>query len=476
MTADKSEGARPGGSGLNFSLPSSAGQRGGARRGALVAIGVLIIVLQVALLAAVLVKDNGEDASTRSPAELESLKKLALRLEDRGLPERAARAWLDYIEAADLAPAERAQKLAHAAEQYVAAKRYEDAIVLYFRADQLGPSEEVTAAINRGVRECFTRLGKHADLYYELAERTSLGSEDVPDGSAIVAEIGPRKITLSQFERMLDDEIRKATESMPEPQAKQYAEYLRKQYASPEAKQQKLGEIVGREVLAREAKERKVDQSESFKQKLAEFADQLMVREVIEAETAKINLSDNDCKLYYEANASKYKEPAKAKISRILLDDEQAARDLLATLKTAEDFAAAAKEKSKDGATKEKGGEIAAEVRPGQWVPGIGRNQKLNDAIFASKAGAVLDEVYKSDDGFNLVLVREKTAERQKAFDEVKEQVRREYEDQKRREVIDALVQSLFEKHKVTLHPGVLAPATPRQNAAHGKNDQKDDE
>jgi len=457
MTAENNDGGRPRGSNLDFSLPAAAVHRGG--HGAIAMLSVAIIVLLGVVLILV-VRGGGSPAGGGSAVDAESLKKLALRLEDRGLHESAARAWMDYIDAADLPDAERAQKLAHAGGQYLAAGDYEEAVVLYFRADQLGPAEEVKAAINKGVRECFTRLGKHADLYRELVERTSLGSTQVPDGSTIVAEIGPEKITLQQFERMLDDEIRKTMENVPPAQAKQYSDYLRRQYESVEAKQQKLGEIVGREVLAREAKERQVDQTAEFKGKLAEIADQLMIRDVVEAETAKVNLSDNDCKMYYDANAAKYREQAKAKISRILLADEEAAKELLATLKTAEDFAAAAKEKSTDAASRENSGEMEGEVRPGQWVPAMGNNQKLNDAIFASKAGAVLDEVYKSDDGFNLVLVREKLPERQKEFDEVKEEVRREYEQEKQREVVDALVQSLFEKHNVTLRPNALAPAS----------------
>lgn len=457
-------GAAPGkGPDLNFSLPeyTSGAQRG---HGLMVGLGFVILLLVAAQLGMGLLSGGSAPERPAKPAAaVEAMKKLALRLEARGLPEQAARAWADYVETADIDPSEKGQKLAHAAGQMQNAGKYEEAIVFYFRADQLDPPEQLKLSINRGIQECFTRLGKYSDLFYELKDRTSLGSEKVEDGSTIVAEIGPEKITLREFERELEAEIKKRAGAMGGPQTEQYEQYLRQQFASTEAKQRMLGEIITRQVVVREARERQIDKNEAFKKKLAEIADQLAAQEVVQAELDRINLSENDYKLFYGANRDRYKEDPKAKISRILLDDEKAAEELLKTLKSADDFAKAdgfakaAKEKSLDAKTRENGGEVDGEVRPGQWVAAIGQNEELNKAIFSAQPGAILDKLFKTDDGFNIVMVRQKTPERRKTYDEVADQVKREYDEQKQQEVTSAFIRSLFDKHKVTLYPGVLA-------------------
>jgi len=475
--SDNSERNAGPGSGLNFSLPDyGSSKRDGAPYGLLVGLSILIVILLVAVMVVLVSRGSAAQHHPARAADTECLKKLALRLGERGLPEQAARAWVDYVTAAGLAEREKAQKLTLAATEMQKAGKYQDAIALYFRADQLGPGKETKAAINRGVHECFSRLGKYSDLYYEVKDRTSLGSEEVDEGGKVVAEIGPQKITLREFERKLDDEIKKMTAGMEGERAREYTSYLREQLATPQAKRRKLAEIIGREVLVREAEERKIDQTEKFKKGLAELAEQLEAHELVQSELAKINLSEGDYKLYYDANKSKYKEPAKAKISRILLGDEKEAEELLKTLKSTDDFAKAAKEKSQDDKTKDKGGEIQSQVRPGQWVAGIGRSEELNEALFAAEPGAILDKPFKVDDSFNLLLVREKTPERQKAYDEVAKEVKAHYDTQKRQETTDALIQSLFEKHKVTLHPGVIAAQAPEKGKEGDADTARDDE
>ena len=470
------KGTQPEGKGmnLNLSLPSYGGERRG--NGLLVGLSVVCVVLLAALMVLQLASRGKavHEQAAKPAAVVDDLKNLALRLEKRSLPEKAARTWLEYIEAAGLAPSEKAQKLEHAAELLQQAGKYDDAIVAYFKADDLKPGPELQPAIDKGLNECFTRLGKYTDAYYESKERTAIGADKVDEGSKVVAEVGPKKVTLQEFERMLDDEMQKIISSVPPEQAEQYRKYYREQFTKPDAKQRKLSEMFSREALTREGREQKVDQSPEFKARIAEIAEQVLAQQVIKNEIGKIKLTDSDYKMFYEARKPQYKEPEKAKISRILMADEKAAQELLATLKTADDFAKAAKEKSTDAKTKDNGGEIDGEVRTGTYVQDVGSSKELNNAIFATKAGDIIDKPYKTSDGFNLVLVREKVAEREKPYDEVKDQVKQDYDRQKQEEVSQAYVESLFKKYNINLYPGVIAgeekpaaeqpPAAPQPN------------
>lgn len=463
----------PQGMNLNLSLPDYGGERRGGT-GLLVGLSIVCVVLLAALI--VIQLTSGGKAVREQPqkpaAAVDGLKNLALRLEKRGLQEKAARTWLEYADAAGLAPGEKAQKLGHAAELFQQAGRYEDAIVAYFKADDLKPGQDLQPAIDKGLNECFSRLGKYSDLYYELKDRTAIGADKVDEGSKVVAEIGPKKVTLQEFERMLDDEMQKVISSVPPEQAEQYKKYYREQYSKPDAKQRKLSEMFSREALTREGREQKADQSPEFKARIAEIAEQVLAQHVMKSEVDKIKLTDSDYKIFYDARKGQYKDPETAKISRILLDDEKAAQELLGTLKTADDFAKAAKEKSTDSKTKDKGGEVEGEVRAGAYVQGIGSDKELNDAIFATKAGGIIDKPFKTSDGFNLVAVREKAAEREKPYDEVKDQVKQDYDRQKQEEVSQAYIESLFKKYNINLYPGVIAgeekaaPAPQPANAA----------
>jgi len=449
---------------LNLTVPNYTGKpRGGI--GLLVGLSIVIVVLLVAVI--IMQAVSPRTTAPRQPREraipVDETKKLALRLENRGLAGKAGETWLAYVDAASLPADEKAQKLAHAAELIQQAGKYEDAIVAWFRADELKPGKDLQPAIDKGISECFTRLGKFADLYYELHERTALGADKVDEGAKVVAEIGPKKVTVQEFERMLDDELQKMLASAPPAQVEQYRKYYREQFTTAEAKQRKLSEMFSREVLTREGRERKVDQSPDFRAKVADVADRILAQEVMQGEIAKIALSDNDYQIFYDARKATYKDPEKAKISRILLADEKAAQDLLATLKTPNDFAKAAKEQSKDDKTKDKGGEIDGEVRPGQYVPVLGSNKDLNDAIFATKAGGIIDKPFKTSDGCSLVLVREKAPGREKPYDEVKDQVKQDYDRQKQEEVGQQFIETLFKKYQVTLYPGVLGGEEPKK-------------
>jgi len=166
----------------------------------------------------------------------------------------------------------------------------------------------------------------------------------------------------------------------------------------------------------------------------------------------KINITETDLQTYYQANQDRYIEPAKASISHILVKYQQQADDLIERIKNGEDFAELAKEFSIDQDTKDNAGIIDTDVRKGSYIPFIGEFPELNDKVFSAKAGDVLSEPFKTEKGWEIIRVREKYPERQKSFNEVRQQVITALLGQKRQDVQTDLIEQMMNKYNVIIH------------------------
>jgi peptidyl-prolyl cis-trans isomerase C len=137
--------------------------------------------------------------------------------------------------------------------------------------------------------------------------------------------------------------------------------------------------------------------------------------------------TDEDAKKYYEENVEKYKQKEQIKASHILFKVEKDTSDKDKKAKLAEakkvlaeakksgvDFGELAKKYS-EGPTKDRAGDLGTFSR-GRMV------KQFEDAAFAAKAGDVIGPV-ETQFGYHVIKVYEKTAEKQRTFDEVKESI-----------------------------------------------------
>lgn len=109
------------------------------------------------------------------------------------------------------------------------------------------------------------------------------------------------------------------------------------------------------------------------------------------------------------------------KVSHILVGDEKTAKEVKDKLNNGEDFAALAKEYSEDTGSKEQGGEVP-NFAPGKTV------KEFEDAAYKLDAGQVSDPI-KSSLGYHIIKVTDK--KELKPFDEVKDQIRKDLEQQR---------------------------------------------
>ncbi|UCF43282.1 MAG: peptidyl-prolyl cis-trans isomerase [Planctomycetota bacterium] len=444
---------------LDFSLPEKK-QKSSALSKILVALALVLVGLMLANLLTALRSQGPVREAEVHGLSAEQTRQLASKLAQRSLYTRAAKVWQDYLSGRNLGDVERAKVLFEIGTLLEKANHFDEAIEYYYRSETVAKLGELEPQINSHIKDCFEKLGKFSALRYELMDRTSLEGAGQAGGK-ILAEIGSEKITEADLDAIIEDNIDNQLEPMAEfmwaEQLNEQKKEMLKRYRDPEVRGQFLQGWLAQEILYRQALEEGLGEEAEVKKLLGDLARGVLSQRVMNRQlVAKINITETDVQTYYEANRDKYVEPAKARISHILVDDEARANELMGRIKDGEDFNELAKEFSMDESTRENGGKIDAEVSKGPYVPTIGESKEINEKIFSADAPSVLDEAVETEKGWEIVKVDEVTAERQKSFDEVRQQVMTTLVSRKRQDVQREYIEQMMDKYNVIVHTSVL--------------------
>ena len=444
---------------LNFSLPEKK-QKTSAVNWILIVLLLILIGLTVVNLTSKPANRGQNHDIAGSTFSAEQTKQLAAKLAQRNLYQRAAKVWEDYLAAGQLTDAERARTLFQIGTLLEKANLYDQAIEYFYRSEVTAELNELKPQISAHIKDCFEKLGKFSALRYEMMDRTSLETAP-PAGAKVVAEIGAEKITEADLDAAIESDIENQLAPMaPFLTTEQLNEQKKRiidQYKNPQAKQQYLQSWLAQEVLYRQALEDELAKKPEAKKLINQLTRGALSQLLMNNELAsKIHITETDLQTFYSANKDSYVEPAKAKISHILVDDEQQAEELIGRIKDGEDFSELAKQLTKDEDTKQDGGKIDSEVQKGSFVPGIGDYGELNEKIFSANAPRVLDEPFKTEKGFEIIKVETTTPERQKSLDEVRQQVMSTLANQKRQDVQRDYIEQVMDKYNVIVHTSVL--------------------
>jgi peptidyl-prolyl cis-trans isomerase C len=256
--------------------------------------------------------------------------------------------------------------------------------------------------------------------------------EEAVKSGKVVAEVGSEKITLEEVDSMIGN--------VP----KQY------QAQALANKDKLLDNIINQKLLYGEALKQNLKEDPAVKKQIEEATKEILIRDYLKREIEqKAVVSDADAQAYYDGNKDKFMEPEKVKVSHILVDAEAEAKDILVSLNGGADFAALAKEKSKCP-SKDKGGDLGL-LAKGQTVP------EFEQAAFALQPGQ-LSEVVKTQFGYHIIKVTEKQPEKERSFDEAKDQIKQTLLSQKQKEQFDFLLNELKNKNRVVIYKDVLMP------------------
>jgi parvulin-like peptidyl-prolyl isomerase len=167
----------------------------------------------------------------------------------------------------------------------------------------------------------------------------------------------------------------------------------------------------------------------------------MMIQSVFsDAVTAKAKVSDEEAKNYYEKNAARFQQPEGVKLRLISAKDEKKARDILAMLKSGDDFGEIAYNMSEDS-YREKSGDIGY-MHKGRMLP------EIEDVAFKLKIGETSD-VIKAENSWLIIKLEDKKPEHQMSFEEVRDKLKKDLEKERTKELNDKWIAALRAKAKI---------------------------
>jgi len=174
-----------------------------------------------------------------------------------------------------------------------------------------------------------------------------------------------------------------------------------------------LSFLIDMKIVSKAAEDKKIENSEDFKKRLAFTRSRLLMDSLLASE-GKAATTDEAMKKVYEDAAKQISGEQEVHARHILVETEDEAKAVEDELKKGADFAELAKKKSKDPGASD-GGDLGFFTKD-QMVP------EFSAVAFALEPGKISDPV-KSQFGWHVIKVEEKRSRKAPEFDQVKSQI-----------------------------------------------------
>lgn len=166
-------------------------------------------------------------------------------------------------------------------------------------------------------------------------------------------------------------------------------------------------------LIAKAAEQKQIADTDEFKRRLAYMRNKLLMEIYLEKES-KSAATEAALRTVYEEASKAASAEKEVRARHILVENENEAKDILAQLKKGADFAALAKEKSKDPGSAE-GGDLGYFTKD-QMVP------EFADVAFKLEKGQLSDPV-KTQFGWHVIKLEDKRDRQVPPFEQVKDQL-----------------------------------------------------
>jgi len=206
---------------------------------------------------------------------------------------------------------------------------------------------------------------------------------------------------------------------------------------TPELQGQLKDEVIAREVFMQEAQKRGLDATDDFKAQLELARQTLLIRELFADYQKNNTVSDEEIKSEYDkfvaANGGK-----EYHARHILVEKEDDAKAIIASLKKGAKFEDIAKKQSKDPGSGANGGDL-------DWANAASYVPEFSSALVKLKKGQTTDVPVKSQFGWHVIRLEDVRPLKVPTFAEIKEQFRQRAQQQE----IQRFVADLRGKAKV---------------------------
>ncbi|MCK5580866.1 MAG: peptidyl-prolyl cis-trans isomerase [Candidatus Omnitrophica bacterium] len=223
--------------------------------------------------------------------------------------------------------------------------------------------------------------------------------KNAPIAKNVLAKVGSWTITIEDFKERLNA----LKEVAPE-------------YDINDVEQNKLilEELINQQLLVQEAEKIGLAQEKNIKLAVEEFRNTLFVREMAATIIQDVEVTDQEAENYYSQNVEAFTMPTEWRVREIMVATEDEAKAVVAELYQGADFIAKVKEKSKSKSAWQKG-DLG-------FLSTFAFSEMAN-VVMSLEVGAV-SGVFKGPDGFYIVKLEEKKGGEQKAFEEIKEEIK----------------------------------------------------
>lgn len=244
----------------------------------------------------------------------------------------------------------------------------------------------------------------------------------------VVALVNGRPITQREFERRWN-ELSDAT---------------RARYQKEGGMRRFLDDLVTRELLLQEARQRGLDQTDAVRDKVQRYKEQLLIDELLKDRLlSDVELSKAELDAYYQQHAHELLDPLKVQVSVMLLPNVYAAKDLESQINRGGSFAKFAQRYSIDEKTKAKGGDLGP-YRKGLVPPEV-------DAVIHALKPGLISAPIKTEEGYYLVMTTPLEREVIEADLAIQERLRQELLADKRRKRFEEVIADIRAKATVRL-------------------------
>jgi len=178
-------------------------------------------------------------------------------------------------------------------------------------------------------------------------------------------------------------------------------------------KENVLAFLIDMKIVAKAAEDKKVENNEDFKKRLAFTRNRLLMDSLLASE-GKAATTDEAMKKVYEDASKQITGEQEVHARHILVETEDEAKAVAEELKKGADFAELAKKKSKDPGASD-GGDLGFFTKE-QMVP------EFSAVAFTLEPGKISDPV-KSQFGWHIIKVEEKRNRKAPEFEQVKAQI-----------------------------------------------------
>jgi len=137
--------------------------------------------------------------------------------------------------------------------------------------------------------------------------------------SRVLAKVGDRTITLGDYAATLE----------------RMDQFDRLRYQSPERRKELLEEIIDAELLAQDARQKKLDQQPETQQAVRQILRDALLAEARHGLPAPADIPAEEVRAYFDAHRDDFREPERRRVAHIVVKDKDTATKVLALAKKA---------------------------------------------------------------------------------------------------------------------------------------------